>query len=83
MGLLSATGRSTKSDTSRSINTTDAACLTSAPLPTCTTSTLTTDSSGTAASASTWVWADNLHLSPGAQSTLGSLAVTRAQNNPF
>ncbi|HKX42787.1 MAG TPA: SGNH/GDSL hydrolase family protein [Burkholderiaceae bacterium] len=65
------------------VNTTDAACLTSAPLPTCTTSTLTTDSSGTAASAATWLWSDSLHLSAGGQSTLGSLAVTRAQNNPF
>ena len=65
------------------VNSTDAACLTTAPLPTCTTSTLTMDSSGTAASASTWLWSDNLHLSSGGQSTLGSLAVTRAQNNPF
>ena len=65
------------------VNSTNAACLTTAPLPTCTTSTLTTDSSGTAASAATWLWADDRHLSAGGQGSLASLAVTRAQNNPF
>jgi lysophospholipase L1-like esterase len=31
----------------------------------------------------TYLWADNLHLSATGQSSLGSLAVSRAQNNPF
>jgi outer membrane lipase/esterase len=30
-----------------------------------------------------WLWADDLHLGANAQSRLGSLAVTRARNNPF
>ena len=30
-----------------------------------------------------YLWADNLHLSATGQSSLASLAVTRAQNNPF
>lgn len=59
-------------------NTTLAACQTSAPLPTCTTGTLVTD-----AVSATWLWADDRHVGATAQSALGSLAVTRAQNNPF
>jgi phospholipase/lecithinase/hemolysin len=31
----------------------------------------------------TFFWADDLHLSATAQSTLGTLALNRAQNNPF
>jgi len=31
----------------------------------------------------TYLWADNLLLSPGGQQQLGSLALSRAQNNPF
>jgi hypothetical protein len=34
-------------------------------------------------SAATWLWADNLHFSPGGHLSLGNLAITRAQNNPF
>jgi phospholipase/lecithinase/hemolysin len=34
-------------------------------------------------SPSTWLWADNLHFSPGGHLSLGNLAITRAQNNPF
>ena len=34
-------------------------------------------------SATTYLWADTLHLSAGGQFQLGSLALTRAQNNPF
>jgi hypothetical protein len=71
-------------------NSTLAACLSTAPLPTCTTNTLGTDaaavpppSTPASASAATWLWADDRHLSPGGQASLGSLAVTRAQNNPF
>ena len=59
-------------------NTTLAACLTSAPLPTCTTNTLAADAVG-----AVWLWADALHLGASGQSALGSLAVTRVQNNPF
>lgn len=33
--------------------------------------------------ATTYLWADNTHLSAGGQQSLGSLAITRAQNNPF
>ena len=32
---------------------------------------------------SSFFWADNLHLSAAAQLSLGSSAITRAQNNPF
>ena len=31
----------------------------------------------------TWLWADDRHLSAGGQRALGSLAQTRAANNPF
>lgn len=34
-------------------------------------------------SATTYLWADPLHLSAGGQAALGSLATTRARNNPF
>lgn len=61
-------------------NVTNAVCLASAPLPTCTTQTLVADSG---ASALTWLWADDLHLSPGGQSRLGIIAAQRAKNNPF
>ena len=72
------------------VNTTLAACLSSAPLPTCTTQTLGTDAAAVpppatpaSASATTWLWADALHLSAGGQTGLGALAMSRAQNNPF
>ena len=71
-------------------NTTLAACLSTAPLPTCNTQTLGTDAAAipppavpASAAAATWLWADALHLSPGGQAGLSSLAVSRAQNNPF
>ena len=64
-------------------NTTDAACLPSAPLPDCTTATLATDSAGIPADANTWLWADDTHLSPHGHASLASVAVTRARNNPF
>jgi outer membrane lipase/esterase len=44
----------------------------------CTTQTLVTGGSVT-----TFLWADTIHLSPGGHQALGSLALTRAQNNPF
>ena len=72
------------------VNTTLAACLSSAPLPNCTTQTLGTDAAAipppatpASASATTWLWADALHLSAGGQTGLGALATSRAQNNPF
>ncbi|MBL8339931.1 MAG: esterase [Rubrivivax sp.] len=57
-------------------NATDAACAT--PPPACTTTTLVTD-----ANASTWLWAGNVLLSSRGQSELASLAIARAQRNPF
>lgn len=72
------------------VNSTLAACLPTAPLPTCTTNTLGTDAGAVpppatpaSASAVTWLWADDRHLSAGGHNSLGSLAATRAQNNPF
>lgn len=65
------------------VNTTQGAC--SAVLPNCTTSTLIADPSSATgvADGSTWLWADDTHLSPGGQLTLGQLAGQRAQGNPF
>ena len=60
------------------INVTQAACQTSAVLPACTTATLVST-----ASATTWLWADSLLLSPAGQARLGLLAESRARNNPF
>lgn len=57
-------------------NDTDAVCTEA--LPECTTNTLVTDGS-----ASTYVWADDRHLSPGGHSQLASLAIDRARRNPF
>ena len=37
----------------------------------------------TGAGSTSYLWADDRHLSAGGQASLGSLAVTRAQNNPF
>jgi hypothetical protein len=74
---------------SGSYNTTDKACndATVGNLLTCTTNTLRTitDSTGTAVTASpaTWLWADGTHISPLGHTNLGSLAFTRAANNPF
>ncbi len=44
----------------------------------CTTLTLIAGGNGTA-----WLWADTTHLSSGGQAQFGSLALTRATNNPF
>lgn len=57
-------------------NITDAACAT--PPPSCTNNTLVTG-----ASASTWLWAGDVLLSARGQSEVASLAITRAQRNPF
>jgi lysophospholipase L1-like esterase len=47
-------------------------------LPDCTTNTLVPDAVNLP-----WLWSDGLHLSATGQTSLGSLAVARAQNNPF
>ncbi|MBI5721792.1 MAG: esterase [Burkholderiales bacterium] len=57
-------------------NAVDAACAT--PPPNCTNNTLVTD-----ANATTWLWAGDLLLSSRGQSEVASLAITRAQRNPF
>lgn len=58
------------------VNATAAAC--SAALPACTTTTLVAG-----ADASTWLWADDTWFAHGGHKQLGSLALTRARNNPF
>ena len=72
------------------VNTTLGACLATALPPVCSTATLGTDAAAVPAptvvsnaNAVTWLWADSLHLSVGGQGGLGSLAITRARNNPF
>jgi outer membrane lipase/esterase len=59
---------------------TSVACQAAAVLPTCSTGTLV---AGTNNASTTFLWADNLHFSMSAQNRLGSLALFRAQNNPF
>ena len=53
-----------------------AGCASTAPLPDCTTSTLVD-------STLVYLWADNLHMSYGAHSQIGSNALAKARNNPF
>ncbi|MDO9113799.1 MAG: esterase [Polaromonas sp.] len=48
------------------------------PLPNCTTATLVP-----VAASTTYLWADDTRLAPGGQAQLASLAVDRAQRNPF
>jgi phospholipase/lecithinase/hemolysin len=65
-------------------NVSDGACAKALPL--CTTATMAVDpfsTSGGLANGATWMWADNTHLSPGAQNDFGQLAASRAVNNPF
>ena len=57
-------------------NATDAACTVA--LPNCTTATLVTG-----ATADQYLWADATRLAPGGHNLLASLAVDRAQRNPF
>lgn len=65
-------------------NVTAAACKDTAPLPDCTTATLQDAVPPAAApTATTWLWADSLRLSPAGHTRLGSLAANRAVNNPF
>lgn len=57
-------------------NTTLVACAVA--LPRCTTNTLVPDAAN-----ANWLWADDRHFGARGQSALGSLALTRAQDNPF
>jgi lysophospholipase L1-like esterase len=75
---ITSSDTATQAGTGTYANTTLASCQSSAPLPTCTTSTLVANAVG-----AVWLWADNLHLSASGQANLGSLAITRARNNPF
>jgi outer membrane lipase/esterase len=59
-------------------NVTDAACVATATLPDCTTSTLVTG-----ATAATYLWADALLPASALQSRLGTIAASRARSNPF
>ena len=49
----------------------------------CTSLTLRTLPSGVTAAMDTWLWADRVRLAPLGHSSLGAIAVTRANNNPF
>jgi lysophospholipase L1-like esterase len=60
------------------INVTEAVCLTTAPLPDCSSATLVADGKS-----SSFLWSDDRHLAYGGQQRLGLLAVARASNNPF
>jgi len=73
-----AVNAATQAGTGSYANTTLAACKTTAPLPNCTTDTLVDEAVG-----AVWLWADDRRLGPSGQAGLASLAVTRAQNNPF
>ncbi|MET0519536.1 MAG: SGNH/GDSL hydrolase family protein [Burkholderiaceae bacterium] len=59
-------------------NVTDAACLSTVAIQNCTSNTLVAGASET-----TWFWASDTLMGPSGQSRLGSLALTRVQNNPF
>lgn len=59
-------------------NVTDAACRTDVAPQDCTTETLVPD-----ASVTQWLWAGDTLLGPAAQQRIGTLALTRAKNNPF
>ncbi len=64
------------------VNVRDAACVPLDALK-CTTTTLQANPDGTPAGPFTWLWASELQLSPGGHGQLGSLASTRAHNQPF
>lgn len=66
------------------VNVVAPACTTA--LPNCTTATLVPANATTgaaAATSATWLWADDLRLSPFAHSRLGQIAASRARSNPF
>lgn len=57
-------------------NITGALC--SVPVPECTTSTVVTGGD-----INSWLWADEIHMSPGGHTQLAILAIDRARRNPF
>ncbi|WP_422018186.1 esterase [Roseateles sp.] len=59
-------------------NVTQAACRSDVAIQDCTTDTLQTD-----ANVTQWLWAGDTTLSPSAQQRVGTLALSRARNNPF
>ena len=68
------------------VNVVASACLASAALPGCNSATLVpadTVTSAAAATATTWLWADGLRLSPAGPARLGTVAASRARSNPF
>ena len=58
-------------------------CLTSYPLPTCTTETLNNDPSTGQPANAAFLWADPTHLGSVGQAQIGNQAVSRAHSNPF
>ena len=66
------------------VNVTQAACSVTVALRACTTTTVVTDpTTHLLANGATWLWADDRHIGPGAQASLGALAASRAAGNPF
>jgi outer membrane lipase/esterase len=65
------------------VNARDGACNDLPLPPDCSTNTLKTNPDGTSAGAYTWLWANELQLSPGGHVQLGNLASTRSHNQPF
>ena len=68
------------------INVAASACLGTAVLPDCTTTTLVAADAATgaaAATSTTWLWADRVRLSPAGQTRMGLRAESRARGNPF
>ena len=65
------------------LNVSEAACKDLPLPPNCSTGTLRNNPDGTPASAYTWLWANQLQLSPGGHLQLGTLASSRAHNQPF
>jgi len=65
------------------VNTNSAACTVA--LPNCTTSTLkkVPDSGSVDATSSNFLWADDQRFGPSAHGQLGTMAASRAVNNPF
>lgn len=65
------------------VNVTQAACASTVTVLDCNTRTLVTGSTGTPATASTWLWADSVNLSPAGHFRIGEAAAAVANNNPF
>ena len=64
------------------VNTTQASCLDTAPLPDCSTLTL-VQNEGAPVNPALYLWADALHFGPTGHRYLGIVATSRARNNPF